>query len=76
MILPNKYITSQYSLIGAGAILLNYISKPKTTSQLWSELRENPMIKTYQRYVLILDFLYLVGAIEYHEGKITMKGSK
>jgi len=70
VILPNKYINSEYSLFGVGAIILEKLSRPKTMSHLWSEVRENPIVNTYQRFVMCLDFLFIIGALDIVDGKI------
>ena len=70
MILPNKYIKMEYSLLGVGVRILEKLSKPKTMSQLWYEVREDPTINTYQRFVICLDFLFTIGSLTIINGKI------
>ena len=74
MILPNKHITLSTSLLNVGAILLSRLSDKKTVSALWSETKRLPEIHTYERFTLGLDFLYMIGAIELHEGLIRRAG--
>ena len=77
MILPNKYITAEYSLLGIGAILLNKLKTPKTVSSLWEEIRDESKINTYSRFIICLDFLFLIDALEIKEGLLFKKrGSK
>lgn len=73
MILPTKYLTAEYTLLGVGAILLSRLHSPKTVSDLWEEVREDRIINTYQRFVLGLDFLYLIGAMDISEGRLYKK---
>ncbi len=70
MILPTKYITTENSLLGLGALILTRLDKPVTVSSLWEEMRNSPQIATYERFTLCLDFLYMVNALEYDEGKL------
>jgi hypothetical protein len=68
MILPTKYISTQYSLIGIGALILDRLEKPKTVTSTWEAIKQNPEIGTFERFVLGLDFLHIIGAIEIKEG--------
>ncbi len=68
MILPDKTIKLKYSFIGAGSKLLVELENPQTVSSLWEKVRDLDEIKTFDRYILILDFLYAIGLIEFREG--------
>lgn len=64
MILPTKHITAHEALIGAGALILETASKPVVLSRLWEDVKTNSSIQTYERFILTLDMLYIIGAIE------------
>jgi hypothetical protein len=64
MIAPTKHITLDGSLIGVGATLLKQLAEPRTITALWESSRQIPSVRTFQRFVLALDLLYIVGAIE------------
>lgn len=68
MILPDKYIPPHRSLIGIGALILKRLDKPKTVTALWEELKTFPEIRTFERLVLSLDLLYIIGALEIKDG--------
>lgn len=70
MILPTKYVSLDNSLLGAGALLLSVLSEPITTSGIWDRVKCAPEIGTYGRFVLTLDFLYAIGAVDMAEGLI------
>lgn len=70
MILPTKHISESKSLLGAGGILLNELQRPQTVTGLWEKVRYSDAIGTYERFVLTLDMLFLVGAIEFKDGLI------
>jgi len=70
MILPTKHLTLSNSLLNTGAILLKRINGTQTVSLLWDNTRTLPEIKTYERFTLGLDFLYLTGLIEIENGII------
>jgi hypothetical protein len=69
MILPNKNIILTNSLLGLGLIVLNYLNAKETTSSLWSKVR-GEKINTFEKFVLVLDFLYTVKLISIDDGLI------
>ncbi len=68
MILPDKTIKLKYSFLGAGSKILIELERPQTVSSLWEKVRNFDEIKTFDRYLLILDFLYILGLIDLKEG--------
>jgi len=71
MILPAKHISLSRSYLGNGASLLNILEKPKTVSDLWFEMRNSKKNVTFDNFVLSLDFLFIIGAVDFsHEGLI------
>lgn len=73
MILPDKHVDLPHSLLGAGAVLLAHVTRPMTVSALWDAVRTAPEIRAYGRFILALDFLYAVGALEYGDGLLTKR---
>ena len=67
MILPDKHITMSHSLIGSGARVLKLIDRPVTVSALWDAARSIQGLDSYWRFILVLDFLYAVGAVEWRD---------
>ncbi|MBE8233200.1 MAG: hypothetical protein HAW67_05635 [Endozoicomonadaceae bacterium] len=70
MILPTKHIAAHEALIGAGAIILEQSSKPIFLSQLWEAVKATHGVQTYERFVLALDMLYIIGTIEIKDNMI------
>lgn len=70
MILPDKNINLQYSLLSCGAILLSEIEEPQTLSLLWDKVKKNESLINYERFLLTLDYLYLIGVISLKNGLI------
>ena len=68
MIIPTKHITIENSLLGIGAELLQRMNKPKTVSTLWDQSKSIKGIKSYEVFTLTLDFMYLLGVIEFNKG--------
>lgn len=73
MILPTKYIPLSGSLLGAGMNLLQHFTEPSTPIAIWDRVKNIPEIGTYNRFVLTLDFLYVIGAIDIVDGLIVKK---
>lgn len=80
MILPSKHLSQDRAILTIGARILQHLSQPKTVSALWEELphhgkvvpRSTPPLR-YDGFVLALDILFLIGAIELQEGLLTRK---
>ncbi len=76
MILPTKHVRPERALIGIGAEVLASLQRPMTTSKLWDEIRGRRTLHTpnapidYEWFVLSLDLLYMIGAIEFDRGLI------
>lgn len=74
MILPNKHLLSRDSLIGIGGLLLTKIGPGGTTvSKLWEGVRNRREIRTYDRFILALNTLYMIGYIDLEEGMLIMR---
>lgn len=70
MILPTKYIREDETLLAVGAILLKKLSTQKSLSALWESSREISNIGSYERFILALDMLYILGLINIENNKI------
>lgn len=70
MILPSKHISQDHALIGVGAILLSEIDRPRTVTQIWESVRRAREVGNFERFVLALDMLYIVGAVQLEDGLI------
>lgn len=76
MILPTKRISQDRSLLSVGADILFLLEEPKTVSLLWEQFQRarattagtKPV--TYDWFVLALDFLFALYAIELEGGRI------
>ena len=71
MIAPTKHISIDASLIGVGASVLLQLPEPRTITALWEACRQIATIGTFHRFVLALDLLYLLGAVDFTDGLIT-----
>jgi hypothetical protein len=76
MILPDKNIFLSQSLLGLGAALLEKLKSPQTVSSLWEKARKYGEINSYEKYILTLDLLYLLGIIDLKDGLLKIKENK
>jgi hypothetical protein len=70
MILPTKHVSLDKSLLGAGACVLSILSEPMTPTGIWEKAKHAAEIGTYGRFLLTLDFLYAIRAIDLADGLI------
>ncbi len=68
MILPTKHIKLQNSLLGVSSELLKHIDAGRTVTSLWEDVRCLPEVKTFERFTLGLDFLFVLGAVDFESG--------
>jgi len=76
MILPTKHVRPDRALLGVGAEVLTILVRPMTMSMLWDKIRsrrsvgEPNAVLDYRWFVLALDLLYIIGAVELDAGLI------
>lgn len=82
MILPSKHIPQEKALLTVGAELLKRLDKPKTVSAIWEDVRQSASEShpdahhlSYDWFILSLDLLYAIDAIEIHEGLLKRRTS-
>jgi len=78
MILPSKHISQQRALLSVGAKVLQHLQRPKTVSAIWEELTQAGDEKAlsnmgYNSFILALDLLYSINAIELEDGLLSVK---
>jgi len=82
MILPSKHLPQERALLTVGARILNILAHPKTVSALWVEISKEagglmptPRSISYDWFVLALDLLFALGAINLSAGLVTRSGT-
>lgn len=75
MILPSKHISQERALLTIGTAILKCLEHPKTVSATWEAIRDERSVH-YDWFVLALDLLYAIGAVNLHEGLLSKKGQK
>lgn len=81
MILPSKHLSQDRALLTIGAAILRHLVCPVTVSALWERMpraaideKASPPL-SYDGFVLALDLLFLIGAIELREGLLVRGAS-
>ncbi len=77
MILPSKHISPERALFTTSTFLFGLIKEQMTISQLWLTAkhefsRSYPLY--YHEFILGLDLLFMLGYIDFIEGKIQRRG--
>ena len=76
MILPTKYLPHDRALLSVGAEILTQLMEPRTVSELWECVREDRNKRvaatplSFDWFVLALNLLFAVSAIEYSNGVV------
>lgn len=77
MILPTKGIPPRKALISIGGEILRLLTDAKTVSRLWDDFRKRrePGIEsTFDWFILGLDLLFALGAVEFDRGRVRPTG--
>ena len=74
MILPTKHLKLSNTLIGVGSVLLRHLDADKTVTSLWAGTHSLPEIKSFERFTLALDFLFIIGAVDFKDGLLRRVG--
>lgn len=74
MILPSKHLSEERALLTIGATILRRLVNPMTPSAMWEKIRracEQGEISApvrFDTWILALDLLFIIGAIELRDG--------
>lgn len=74
MILPTKHLKLSNTLIGVGAVLLRHLDADKTVTSLWAGTHFLQEINSFERFTLGLDFLFIIGAVDFKDGLLRRVG--
>ena len=81
MILPTKHIRPDRALLTVGGDLLVSLREPMTVSRLWDDIRAKrgdpgePAPINYDWFLLALDLLFMINAVEFERGLLRKTGS-
>jgi hypothetical protein len=64
MILPNKHLSVEASLLGVGAKILAALDHPQSVNDLWGALRTADGVGSFDRFCSALTFLHTLGLVD------------
>ncbi|MGE8015284.1 ABC-three component system middle component 6 [Bacillus mycoides] len=74
MLTPTKNLHEDRTILKIGARILSFLTSPRTVSTTWKkylDFQNNESVDTpriqFDMFILALDFLYIIGAIEYED---------
>lgn len=70
MIIPDKNIRLQNSLLGMGSHILTKLNEPETVSSLWEQAKQCHEINSFDKFVYTLDLLFMLDLIELSNGLV------
>ena len=73
MILPTKGVQPRQALVTVGADVLRLLTEAKAISRIWDELQKSRPAAdavAFDWFVLSLDLLFLMGAVELARGRV------
>lgn len=73
MILPTKHLPPSKAIIGVAGKLVGPLASKPTVTDLWERVRNDPDVGTFERFVLGLDLLYLLGVVDIMEGRLVRR---
>ncbi len=68
MILPTKNIKLENSILYLSGLLLNQIHETDTVSSLWERFKLSSCNSSFNRFTIMLSFLYMIGAVKMEDG--------
>lgn len=75
MIMPDKYVAPQRSLLGQSAALLECARPNQSVSELWAAAKMRSDELNYGRFLLALDLLYTLGTVTLDKGVLSWRRS-
>lgn len=70
MIMPSKYLREDEALIGVSALILPLLENDGNLSSLWEKAKNFEAVGNYERFILALDFLFILGIVDIDNNKV------
>jgi ABC-three component (ABC-3C) system Middle Component 6 len=61
--------------LGVGAVVLRHLERPQTVTILWDKVRDERVVGTYERFILALNLLHIIGMVNLSQGMIQREAS-
>ena len=73
MILPDKHLSTERSLVSLGAVVLAELRQPRSVSALWESVRQTSGTGTFHQFTLAVTFLFTIGAVSFVDDLLLRK---
>lgn len=73
MILPDKHLSVERSLVSLGATVLEHLRQPRSVSALWESVRQAPGMGTFHHFTLAVTLLFTIGAVGFTDDLLVRK---
>ena len=71
MLLPNKHVPVNRSLVGLGGTILGILQdRPRTVSSTWERVRTSNIDASFEQFALAASFLFALGAVELEDDNL------
>ncbi|MGO9268933.1 MAG: ABC-three component system middle component 6 [Terriglobia bacterium] len=71
MVLPNKHVPLDRSLVFLGSEILRILGeRPRSVSTAWEQVRAQNNKASFEQFTLAASFLFAVGAVELEGGNL------
>lgn len=70
MMLPTKHVTLSKSILCTGAVIIGETDRARTVTALWNACKKKPEVRTFDRFILGLDLLFMLGIVTYKDGMV------
>jgi ABC-three component (ABC-3C) system Middle Component 6 len=71
MVLPNKHLPLDRSLLYLGGEILRILSaRPRSVSSAWENLRAEDQRTSFEQFTLATSLLFALGAVDFEEGNL------
>ena len=67
MIMPNKNLKEEDTLLGSCAVIFDNLSDKKSLSELWEIVKNDKSVYNFERFILSLDMLYMLNLIDFEK---------
>lgn len=71
MVLPNKHVPLDRSLLFLGAEILRIVGeRPRSVSAAWEQVRAQNSKTSFEQFTLAASFLFALGAVDFEGGNL------
>lgn len=72
MILPTKHVPLDHALLSVGARIIAHLDQPRTVTAVWSNIRDESGVRSFDKFSLALAFLFSIDAVSLQNGVLRL----